>query len=114
MHNPMGPILIYSTIMIFYLLCFDNIVVLCDKSANKLIEDYIKSAQIDCYGSKKLISCFKYYTSSFLWTLTIDKFNNKGFAHNREGFKLIVSNKPENEVLLTEARFVKGNKFLNS
>ncbi|XP_040153115.1 uncharacterized protein LOC120894534 [Anopheles arabiensis] len=88
------------------------------------LDDYVLNTQSECYKSKRLLSCFKYRFSRYLWSFATGRMN--WFASENQavettgGLKLVRLNEPKEDDVFPEARqisqydseIIKGAKFL--
>ncbi|XP_035772755.1 uncharacterized protein LOC118456260 [Anopheles albimanus] len=88
------------------------------------LDDYVLNTQSECYKSKRLLSCFKYRFSRYLWSFATGRMNwfaaeNSG-VESANGLKLVRLAEPKEDDVFPEARqmspydseLVKGAKFL--
>ncbi|XP_050087567.1 uncharacterized protein LOC126572366 [Anopheles aquasalis] len=88
------------------------------------LDDYVHNTQSECYKSKRLLSCFKYRFSRYLWSFATGRMNwfaaeNSG-VEGANGLKLVRLAEPKEDDVFPEARqmspydseLVKGAKFL--
>ncbi|XP_053670581.1 uncharacterized protein LOC128720906 [Anopheles nili] len=88
------------------------------------LDEFVLGTQSECYKSKRLLSCFKYRFSRYMWSFATGRAN--WFAAESEavegsnGLKLVRLNEPKEDDVFPEARqispydseLVKGAKFL--
>uniref|UniRef100_A0A182N5N2 Uncharacterized protein n=1 Tax=Anopheles dirus TaxID=7168 RepID=A0A182N5N2_9DIPT len=90
------------------------------------LDDFVLNTQSECYKSKRLLSCFKYRFSRYLWSFATGRMN--WFAAESQaatpdgtgGLKLVRLAEPKEDDVFPEARqispydseLVKGAKFL--
>lgn len=72
------------------------------------LDDYVLNTQSECYKSKRLLSCFKYRFSRYLWSFATGRMN--WFASENQavettgGLKLVRLNEPKEDDVFPEAR----------
>ncbi|XP_035891570.1 uncharacterized protein LOC118502931 [Anopheles stephensi] len=89
------------------------------------LDDYVLNTQSECYKSKRLLSCFKYRFSRYLWSFATGRMNwfaaeNQAVESTGGGLKLVRLNEPKEDDVFPEARqispydseLIKGAKFL--
>uniref|UniRef100_A0A182Q7I3 Uncharacterized protein n=1 Tax=Anopheles farauti TaxID=69004 RepID=A0A182Q7I3_9DIPT len=89
------------------------------------LDDFVLNTQSECYKSKRLLSCFKYRFSRYLWSFATGRMNwfaaeNQAGVETASGLKLVRLNEPKEDDVFPEARqispydseLVKGAKFL--
>ncbi|XP_058460020.1 uncharacterized protein LOC131435794 [Malaya genurostris] len=92
-------------------------------SSNKL-DDYVLTTQSECYKSKRLISCFKYRISRYIWSFASGRMDwllaEKHAYEGGNGVKLVRLNEPQEDDVFPEARqispydneMLKATKFM--
>ena len=93
-------------LMTFLVMLSASNLVKSEENASKL-DDYVLTTQSECYKSKKILSCFKYRISRYIWTFAAG--NMKIFAdengENRgTGLQIVRLNSPEVDDVFNEAR----------
>lgn len=93
-----------------------------NSNSNKLNDDYVLTTQSECYSSKRIVSCFKYRISRYLWSFATGRMNI--FSQENDlsnGIKFIRLNEPsDNGAMFPESRQFSGKynfisiKFSNS
>uniref|UniRef100_A0A182P5Z0 Uncharacterized protein n=1 Tax=Anopheles epiroticus TaxID=199890 RepID=A0A182P5Z0_9DIPT len=93
-------------------------------SAPTKLDDYVLNTQSECYKSKRLLSCFKYRFSRYLWSFATGRMNwfaaENQAVESTGGLKLVRLNEPKEDDVFPEARqispydseVIKGAKFL--
>ncbi|XP_052863709.1 uncharacterized protein LOC128270349 [Anopheles cruzii] len=89
------------------------------------LDDYVLNTQSECYKSKRLVSCFKYRFSRYLWSFATGRMNwfaaeNSATVDGASGLKLVRLAEPKEDDVFPEARqmspydseLLKGAKFL--
>ncbi|XP_058116981.1 uncharacterized protein LOC131288667 [Anopheles ziemanni] len=88
------------------------------------LDDYVLNTQSECYKSKRILSCFKYRFSRYLWSFATGRMSwfatENSAVDSTSGLKLVRLNEPKEDDVFPEARqmspydseLVKGAKFL--
>ncbi|XP_055532813.1 uncharacterized protein LOC129722952 [Wyeomyia smithii] len=88
------------------------------------LDDYVLTTQSECYKSKRLISCFKYRISRYIWSFASGRMNwiltEKHAYEAGNGMKLVRLNEPQEDDVFPDARqispydneMLKATKFL--
>lgn len=81
-----------------------------NSNSNKLNDDYVLTTQSECYSSKRIVSCFKYRISRYLWSFATGRMNI--FSQENDlsnGIKFIRLNEPsDNGAMFPESRQFSG------
>ncbi|KXJ77426.1 uncharacterized protein LOC109414760 [Aedes albopictus] len=93
-------------------------------SAPNKLDDYVLTTQSECYKSKRLVSCFKYRISRYIWSFASGRMNwllseDKAYEGGN-GLRLVRLNEPQEDDVFPEARqilphdneIMKAAKFL--
>lgn len=83
-------------------------------------DDYVATAQSECFASKRIMSCFRYKAARYLWSAANGRMNffdpdnsrtlGKG-ASAGGSFNLVQLSEPSTEVIFPEARQQAGEFF---
>ncbi|XP_053698689.1 uncharacterized protein LOC128745640 [Sabethes cyaneus] len=95
-----------------------------DTSPPSKLDDYVLTTQSECYKSKRLISCFKYRISRYIWSFASGRMNwlltEKHAYEAGNGMKLVRLNELQEDDVFPDARqispydneMLKATKFL--
>lgn len=77
-------------------------------SAPNKLDDYVLTTQSECYKSKRLVSCFKYRISRYIWSFASGRMNwllseDKAYEGGN-GLRLVRLNEPQEDDVFPEAR----------
>lgn len=96
----------------------------CSTDKQKASDDYVVSAQAECFTSKRIISCFRYKAARYLWSIANGRMNL--FEHDNSRsivgdpdasetdpaatgrFHFVQLSEPSSEVIFPEARQMPG------
>ncbi|XP_055587677.1 uncharacterized protein LOC129740097 isoform X2 [Uranotaenia lowii] len=89
------------------------------------LDDYVLTTQSECYKSKRLVSCFKYRISRYIWSFASGRVNwfqseDKARESGGNGLRLVRLNEHQEDDVFPEARLItpydnellKAGKFL--
>lgn len=102
------------------LLCLLRFVACGDRTT----DDYVVSAQSECFASKRIVSCFRYKAARYLWSMANGKMNlfehdnSRSIVSDAEtstaasGFHFVQLTEPSHEILFPAARQLPGNLII--
>lgn len=77
-------------------------------SAPSKLDDYVLTTQSECYKSKRLVSCFKYRISRYIWSFASGRMNwllpEDQAYEGGNGLRLVRLNEPQEDDVFPEAR----------
>lgn len=78
-------------------------------SAPAKLDDYVLTTQSECYKSKRLVSCFKYRISRYIWSFASGRVNwflseDKAAESAASGLRLVRLTEPQEDDVFPEAR----------
>lgn len=81
-------------------------------SAPAKLDDYVLTTQSECYKSKRLVSCFKYRISRYVWSFASGRVNwfqaEDKATDGGSGLRLVRLAEPQEDDVFPEARQVSG------
>lgn len=101
-----------------HLLAFSLIIVVrclnsvhCEKLTT---DDYVVSAQSECFSSKRIFSCFRYKAARYVWSMATGRMNlfdndiNQRAQFLDGNFSVVQLSEPSTEVIFPDARDISG------